>query len=96
MELLKSRKAFAFFFTAAATAMLQRFGMSPEDLAARSGFSLAEIEEATFDLLIQAALPAWIGWAWPNDPDCGIVDYWRVAASGVGLIGAAAALGWWL
>jgi hypothetical protein len=86
-DFLKYRKAIAFLASAAIMFGLKRYGMSPEDLSTSLGFTFGELQEGTIDFMMTVALPAWFGWAWPNDPKRGIFDYWRVFLSGLGVIG---------
>lgn len=94
--MLEHRKFLAFVVSAIIMGLMRRFGMSPEDLSTAYGITVSEAQEMTIDLLLNAVLPGWVGWAWPNDPAVGILDYWRVALTGVAVIVGLAALVWWL
>lgn len=91
-HLVKSRRAIAFVVTAALMMVLRRNNLSPDDLLRQYGVSFTELQDGTIDFLTAAVLPGWVGWAWPNDPSKGILDYWRLALSGVLAIAAVAAL----
>lgn len=93
---LTHRKFVAFVVSATGIIILKRYGMSPEDLSSAYGLDWFEGQESIVDVLISAVLPGWFGWAWPNNPKRGILDYWRIFFSGIAAIVAAAVVVWML
>lgn len=83
--ILESRKFIVFFLSAATMIMLRRLGIEPDALFSM-GIDLGAAQEWGADIMVGALLPAWLGWAWPNDPEAGILDYWKVALSGIVVI----------
>lgn len=89
------RKFFVVLISATATKVFAKFGLETNMDQLNDLFG-ADMAQFGSEWLITIFIPGWLSMVWPNNPDAGILDYWRVAASGVAVAVAAAALLWWL
>lgn len=85
------RKAIGIMITMALLMGLRQFGLTPAEFSQMFGVSIGDIQSVFVEGLVTVAMPTFIAWLLPNDPDADILDYWKVGL--VGLVGILAIIG---